>query len=760
MPHCDSRLHVQGESEFVDDTPPPRDMLHAAVLGAPVAHGKIESLDTSKATEIDGLVAVIRFEDIPGKGYIGALIDDEPLFAHDEILYHSQPIALVVAESAALARRAVSLIKVEALALPVVTCPREAFKQGKLLQPIRVYEKGNVDAEWAHCSHVVEGSVTVGGQEHLYLETNRARVVPQEEGRVKVYSSTQSPSSVQKSVASVLGIPMHLVEVDVMRIGGGFGGKEDQATHWACMAAVAARRLRKPVQLVLNREEDMRMTGKRHPYEQDFKIGLDSDLKIRAYQIEHYQNAGAYMDLSAAVLERSILHSTNAYAIPHVRIHGAVCQTNLPPNTAYRGFGAPQGMFGLEAAFSKAAREIGVDREVIQERNLITDPYTFHYGQSIDRPRIGEAWGRLKKYYDLSAVKGNVDHFNRSHHGQKKGYALMPVCFGISFTRTFLNQGSALVHVYADGSVSVASGGVEMGQGISSNLITLAANAFGIQPNRIKYNSVNTSRIANISPSAASSTTDLNGGAVLVACEKIMGGLRSVAASRLSVPEESILISDETVFADGSETDLSWTELVGEAYRASVALMAHGFYATPKIGFNNDTGKGIPFHYYSQGACLVEATVDCLRGRYSIDSAKIVHDLGRPIVPTIDRGQIEGGLAQGLGWVALEELCFTKDGVLATDSLSRYKLPDNEFLPDEFKVEFLEPKIGPGGPAGSKAVGEPPFMYGIAAYFAILKAIEAFREQQGVETDSNEVIAMPMTPERVLTQLYPNLRTV
>lgn len=755
MRHCDSRLHVTGKSDFVDDPPPPLGTLHAAVFGSPIAHGNITALDTTRASKMPGVEAVLTLDDIPGDGVIGPLVQDEPLFARGEVMYHGQPIALVVAESSSIARKAAALIQASIKPLPIVTCPRDAFEKGSVLQPAHVFSKGDVEVSWPKCAFVFEGSVDLGGQEHLYLETNRARAIPEDDGRMKVYSSTQSPSSVQQSVAQILGVPMHRVEVDARRIGGGFGGKEDQATHWACMAALAASHLHRPVQLVVNRLEDMQMTGKRHPYKQDYKIGLDERGKILAYQVDHYQNAGAYTDLSPAVLERSILHSSNAYAIPNLLIQGTSCRTNLPPNTAFRGFGAPQGMFAMEAAIHDAAKHMGMDPHEIQERNLLSNGYAFHYGQTLDDCSMAQSWQEAKDKFDLNGVKERVAHFNAAHPGTKKGFALMPVCFGIGFTRTFLNQGSSLVHVYLDGSVGLTSGGVEMGQGVSSNLIAIAARTLGIHPERIQYRGANTSRIANASPSAASSTTDLNGNAVIVACEKILTGLKKVAAQHFGTTAEAMAIKDETVCSAGVPTDWNWDTLVVEAHRSSVALMAHGFYTPPGLHFDHATGKGNPFNYYSFGVSLIEVTVDCLRGTYTLDSARVVHDLGRTIIPGIDLGQVEGGLAQGLGWVALEDLAYDNEGKLVSQALSTYKIPDNNFLPDEIEVKFLEHTRKRSGPMGSKAVGEPPLMYGIGAFFAIQQAIHAFNKQQsGKDGCVDNVTVSPMTPEIVLLSLY------
>lgn len=748
MRHCDSDLHVTGRSEYTDDVPPPAGMLHGVVFGSPIAHGKIQNLDTSAALKMEGVRAVYTFDDIPGTKIIGAVIADEPLFAHDEVMYQGHPLAMIVADTVENARKALTVCKVEIDPLPVTICPREAYKAGDMHIPERTFTKGDVDSVWDQCDYVIEGKVDLAGQDHLYLETNRARAVPREDGQVQVFSSTQSPSAAQKWIAAVLGVPMHKVEVDVKRLGGGFGGKEDQATHWACMASIAAVDLQIPVQIVLSRVEDMKMTGKRHPYKQDFKIGLTKEGKILALDVAHYQNSGAFVDLSPPVLERTVLHSTNCYAIPHVRILAAACRTHLVPNTAYRGFGGPQGMFPAEAAIYKAATVMGVTPEWIQERNLVTDGYQFHYGQIIEASTMERTWSEAFESFDLDGIKQRTKEYNESHVGSKKGYALMPVCFGISFTKTFLNQGSSLVHVYTDGSVSVTTGGIEMGQGVSSNMIAIVSRVFGISHERVRCNSTNTSRIANISPSAASATSDLNGNATILACEEILVGLKDIASQELGGEPDDITIKDGWVYLKGEATEMDWDQLVLKTYFARVQLMAHGFYTPPGLHYDFTKDFNNPFHYYTYGTCVIETTVDCLRGTYTIDSAKVVHDLGRGIIRSVDLGQVEGGMAQGIGWVTLEELAFNDEGRLLSHALSTYKAPDGDFLPDDMEVKFLENADNPGGPLGSKAVGEPPFMYGIAAFFAIQRAIDAFRM-----TTPDEIIS-PMTPERVLLSLY------
>ena len=768
MNHIDSHLHVRGESQYVDDVPPPARLVHAAVFGSPSAHGLITSLDTAAARAAPGVVAVLTAADIPGVNRFGPIIEDELLLVEREVCFVGHPIALVVAASTHQARQVRDLIRVAIDELPVVTDPRVAFARGDLIHPPRTMASGDVNAAWADCDLVVEGSCAIGGQEHLYLETQRCRAVPAEDGRMQVFSSTQGPAAVQSVVAAVLGIPMHRVEVDVKRLGGGFGGKEDQATHWAAMAALAAAHLGLPVELVLNRLDDIRMTGKRHPYAADFKLGLSAAGKLVAYEANFYQNSGAFADLSPPVLARTLFHATGAYFIPNVRVTAAPCRTNLQPHTAFRGFGGPQGMFVIEAAIAKAAAALGVAAADIQRANLLRDGDVFHYGQRVEASRAERTWDELQAAFAVDGIRQRVGEFNRDHCAHKKGWAMMPVCFGISFTKSHLNQGSALVHVYADGSVGVTTGGIEMGQGISSNVAAVVAHSFGIDQARVRIESTNTTRIANMSPSAASATTDLNGNAALAAVATILDGMREVAAQELGVADPAtVSIAGERVQVAGTPTALGWGDLVGLTYRSRRRLSAHGYYATPHIHYDERREHGRPFSYHVYGAAVFEVTVDCLRGTYVVDQVKIVHDLGRSINPSVDRGQVEGGLAQGMGWMTMEELQWDEQGHCLSHALSTYKAPDVYFMPDDLVVKFLEPgpkkltsgrclgiatvrtpEKNPYGPLGSKAVGEPPLMYGIGVFFALRNAIQAFRP------DAELRLNAPMTPERVLLELY------
>ena len=749
MKHIDAVSHTRGESQYVDDMPQPSEMLYAAVFSSPVMHGKIMALHVQDACSMDGIVAVLTSKDIPGENQIGPIIQDEELLASAEVCYVGQPVALVIGTSPEIARKGVRKITIDVEQLPAITDPKEAFSKGNIIGSPRTFILGDVEATWQKCDLVLEGVCDIGGQEHVYLETQRARAIPLEENNLCIYSATQGPSAVQRHAAKVLGLPDHNIEVDVKRLGGGFGGKEDQATPWACMAALAAWHTKKPVELVLGRADDIKMTGKRHPYKSDFKIGVTREGKILAYEANHYQNSGATADLSPAVLERTLFHGTNSYFIPNVKIFGVCCRTNLPSNTAFRGFGGPQGMFVIESAIAKVAEKLDIPREEIQTKNLLKENDLFPYGQRVRNCRSLLTWNKAVEKYKLNEIRKRVEDYNKTHFEIKKGIAVMPICFGISFTTTYMNQASALVHVYTDGSISVSTGGVEMGQGLKSNIASIAAKGFGIRDARIKIESTNTTRVANMSPSAASATTVLNGNATLMAIGQVLDRLKSMVAKELGVQDKGrITIVNEKVLCDGRETDWTWDRLVQTAHLNRIDLSAHGFFATPEIYFDKIKEKGHPFAYHIFGTAIIEVTLDCLRGTYDIDSVKIVHDLGRPLSELVDRGQIEGGLAQGLGWMTIEDLSFNEKGQLLSGALATYKVPDVYFMPDDIELTFLEDEGNTLGPYGNKAVGEPPLMYGIGVFFAIRCAMRAFRPQKEF------ALASPLTPERVLLQLY------
>lgn len=747
MKNIDAYTHVRGESLYLDDIPLIRGTLFGASFGSPVAHGIIRELDLSEAAALPGVVRIFTCKDITGENQIGGIVPDEPLLAGHDVHFCGMPVAFVVAESIEIARAAVKKIKLSIEPLPVITDPREARALGKLIIPPRTFQLGNTTDSWSKCTHIFEGRADTNGQEHLYIETQGAYAVPQEYNAIKIYSSTQGPTAVQRAVSRVLGLPMHLVEVEVNRLGGGFGGKEDQANTWAALCALAAHLLKRPVKYSLHRMEDMAMTGKRHPYSADFRIGLNEELKIMAYEVTFYQNAGASADLSPAVMERTLFHCTNSYYIPNVKATAYSCRTHLPPNTAFRGFGGPQGMFMIESAIAKAAEALGVDASVIQEKNLLQTGDEFPYGQKA-QSEAPECWHKAKELYDHTAMRKEVEAFNASNKWFKKGLACMPVCFGISFTKTLMNQARSLVHVYTDGSVGITTGAVEMGQGVNTKILQVAAQVFSIQPDKIKIHTTNTFKIANTSPSAASATADLNGKATLLACTAIVERLKKMVAEELNADTAGITLKDEYVWVNGQRTDLDWRSLIMAGHTKRIGLSEHAHYATPDIHFDATKEKGHPFAYHVYGTALVGVTVDCIRGTYTVDSVKVVHDFGASMNTAVDLGQIEGGIVQGIGWMTMEEVIYDDAGKLRSNALSTYKVPDIYSVPEEIAVDFLQTPHDNLAIFRSKAVGEPPLMYGIGAYFALRNAVRAFN-QSGLFPFS-----APMTPEKVLLALY------
>jgi xanthine dehydrogenase large subunit len=749
MKNIDSASHVRGESIYVNDIPVMEGTLFGAVFGSPIAHGRITGLDCAEALACEGVEAILTVKDITGINEIGGILPDEELIADHEVHFIGMPIALVLARTEDLAKRARRKIKVTIEPLPALVTAREAFAAKSFICPSRTFNMGDVEAGWSQCAHVIEGQAEMGGQEHVYLETQSAYAYPMELGGVKIHSSTQATKYVQRGVARVLGIPMHKVEVDTNRIGGGFGGKEDQATPFACLAAMGAFRLKKPVKLILSRADDMVMTGKRHPYSVDFKIGLSKDLKILCYDMTAFQNAGAAADVSPAVMERTLFHGTSSYFIPNARITCHSCKTHLPPNTAFRGFGAPQSMFALESAIMKAAVTLGVDPSEIQQRNLLQEGDEFPYGQIAKNCNAKACWDTASRDFQVEKLKAQVAEFNRSNTQFKQGISMFPLCFGVSFTHTSLNQGRALVHVYTDGSVSVSTGVIEMGQGVNTKILQAAARTFSIAPERITVHSTNTSRIANASPTAASTGADLNGKATIMACEAILGRMKGAAAQALRAQDPSeIELRDEVIYHNGRKTDLQWNKLVMLMDDNRLALSEHAHYATPMIHFNQAKEKGHPFAYHVYGTAVTVATVDCLRGTYAIDRVDVVHDFGASMNLDIDIGQVEGGLVQGIGLMTIEELLIGPDGRNVYDTLSSYKVPDIYSVPKSIVVQPLDTKPDALALLGSKALGEPPLIYGIGSYFAILKAVRAFNPEQKLE------LWAPMTHQKCLMALY------
>ena len=748
MKNIDSKSHVRGESVYLDDVPSLEGTLFACVYDSPTAHGKLKNIDTTEAEKCAGVVKIITAKDLIGNNEIGNILHDEPLFADDEVHFCGMPVALVLAETEEQARASAKLISVDIEPLEIVTDAREAQAKGELIAPPKHFKLGDSENAFLTSEHIFEGRADVNGQEHLYIETQGAYTIPTEQNGLKIYSSTQGPTAVQRAVSRVTALPMHKIEVDVTRLGGGFGGKEDQANAWAALCAVGTQLTKKPVKYALHRMEDMRMTGKRHPYSADYKIGLDKNLKIIAYEVVFYQNAGAACDLSLPVLERTLFHCTNSYFIPNVSATAYSCKTNLPPNTAFRGFGGPQGMFVIESAIAHAADKLNISRDEIQRKNLIKDGDEFPYGQIAESEAI-TSWMQADEKYDFTKLKKEADKFNKQNKFIKKGVALMPICFGISFTKTAMNQARSLVHVYTDGSVAVSTGAVEMGQGVNTKIAQVAAKVFSMPISRVKIHTTNTLRIANTSPTAASAAADLNGKATEIACETILQRLKEVAAPLVEAKSaDDVSFQNGFVFRSGESTDFDWITIINEAHLNRVNLSEHAHYATPGLSFDWSVAKGHPFAYHVYGTAIVGVTVDCLRGIYEVDYVKCCHDFGSSMNTSVDFGQIEGGIVQGIGWMTMEEIFYDESGKLRSNALSTYKIPDIYSVPKTIDFVPLENSRENLAIFNSKAVGEPPLMYGIGAYFAIREAVKAFNSESSPKFDA------PFTPEKVLMNLY------
>jgi xanthine dehydrogenase large subunit len=757
MKNLDSKTHVRGESVYLDDIPLLRGTLFACVFDSPVAHGKLKSVDISKAETCAGVHKIILAKDIVGENQIGGVVPDEPLLADAEVHFQGMPIAIVLADSEEQARHAAKQITAEIEPLPVVTDPRVAYANNDLIVPPKRFKLGDTETAFQNCEYVFAGRTEQNGQEHLYIETQGAYAIPAEQSGMKIYSSTQGPTAVQRAVSRVTNLPMHQIEVDVTRLGGGFGGKEDQANAWAAICAAGTQLTRRPVKYALHRMEDMRMTGKRHPYSSDYRVGLDKDLKIVAYEAEFFQNAGASADLSPPVLERTLFHCTNSYYIPNVTVAAYSCRTHLPPNTAFRGFGGPQGMFVIEAAIAHAAEKLGVSSGEIQRKNLLQNGDEFPYGQ-LAESEAETTWSQADDKFNFAALQNEADEFNKTSKYLKKGVALMPICFGISFTKTPMNQARSLVHVYTDGSVAVSTGAVEMGQGVNTKMAQVAAEVFSLPIESVRVHTTNTLRIANTSPTAASAAADLNGKATLMACEEISRRLKEVALPLVEAQSiEDITLENGFVCNKGEKTSLDWNTLLNEAYLQRVSLSEHAHYATPGINFDWGTAKGHPFAYHVYGTAITGVTVDCLRGRYEVDYVKACHDFGSSMNTAVDFGQIEGGIVQGIGWMTMEEVVYDAEGKLRSNALSTYKVPDIHSVPREIEFIPLETDRENLAIFNSKAVGEPPLMYGIGAYFAIRNAIKAFNKVEADTADGagpNPAFDAPFTPEKVLLNLY------
>ncbi|MDD4686487.1 MAG: molybdopterin-dependent oxidoreductase [Candidatus Cloacimonadaceae bacterium] len=748
--HISGKLHVSGRSRFIGDEAPLQGMLYAKFLFSPIAHARIKMLDFSVAKALPGVHAVIGAQDIPGENMIGHVIKDEPLFPETEIMYYFQPLAMVLAEDESIAEAAVSKIKLEYEKLKPVLEIEEADKQKAWYIPERKIECGDVHKALQHSEHVLTGSSFSGGQEHFYMESQRVRAIPEDHDLIHLLCATQSTMEVQEVTAHVLGIPAHRIAVEVPRLGGAFGGKERSATIWGAMAALGAYLTQRPVQVLLSRHEDMRATGKRHPFLSNWKVGFDKNGRINAWDVELLCNGGAYADLSVAILERAMFHADNIYYIPDVRIRGRACITNLPPNTAFRGFGGPQGIYVIESVIEKIAAFLKKDPLEIRMLNAYKNGDLAPYGQKIQEATANKMLSLVANNANYTKMRAEIDSFNAKNQTHKQGIGIMPVKFGISFTTAFLNQGSALIWIYIDGSVSVSTGGVEMGQELNSKIAAVVAKVLGLPFHRIRVESSHTQRTGNASPTAASTGSDINGNAARIAAEKLRHNLETVA--KLMIKEQKGYEPSQITFADGyvfsedmQECKIVFSDLIVRAYQERVALGAYGYYATPDLYFDREIGQGHPFHYYVYGATIARVMVNTLSGEHRLLSTHIVHENGNSLHLEIDKGQVMGAFIQGMGWCTMEELVIDSQGRYLSANPSTYKIPGIRDLPEMLDLRLIASESKEASVFGSKAVGEPPFIYGMAVYFALQDAIRSVKTK--VE------LRFPATPEAITEAL-------
>jgi len=741
VPHESANEHVTGRALYTDDLARRfPNLLHAWPVCAPHAHALVTAIDAAPALDEPGVVHVLTGADVPGEGDSGSTRHDEPLFP-GEVMFHRQPVAWILAETLDAAQRASRRVKVDYTPLPAILSIQQAIDEDSFLtEPLRL-DDGDISA-LDRSAVRIDGELTIGGQEHFYLETQASIAWLDETGAVSVHASTQHPTETQEIVARVLGLRAHQVTVECLRMGGAFGGKEVQANAWAAIAALGAWQTRRPVVVRLTRQLDMALTGKRHPFLARYSAGLSADGSLQAVRLALFSDGGWSLDLSEPIMWRALFHCDNAYRLPAVQAIGRVCRTHKTSQTAFRGFGGPQGMLVIEEILALAARRLGLAPEVVRERNFYQPGHSTHYGQKVDgAERMGVIWQHLKTTSGFDERREAIARFNAAHTHQKRGLAITPAKFGISFTATFFNQAGAIVLIYRDGSVQVNQGGTEMGQGLYTKIQQIAAGALGVPLDRVRVMSTRTDKVPNTSATAASAGTDLNGAAVADACAQIRERLIEVAADVCGCNRSEVVFGGDGVSA-GSR-GIAFHELCELAYKRRVPLFAHGFYRTPDIHFDQATGRGRPFYYYAYGAAVSEVEVDGFTGAYRLLRTDIVQDVGDSVSPLVDRGQTEGGFIQGVGWLTLEELLWDDEGRLATGSASTYKLPSWSEVPDVFNVEFLAGATQPGTIGGSKAVGEPPLMLAMSVREALRDAVAAFGEQERVTFDS------PATPERV-----------
>ena len=732
LPHDAARQHVSGSARYVDDIPTPQGTLHLAFGLSSCAAGQIKSVDLDAVRACPGVHLVLEAKDLPHANDVSPSAHDEPLLADGRVHYAGQPIFLVVADSHHLARRAARLAKIEITAEPaILTIDQALAAESRFEDGPRIYTKGNAANAMHDAAHRLQGQINLGGQEHFYLEGQAALALAGDHGDMVIHSSTQHPTEIQHKVAEALNIAQHAVRVEVRRMGGGFGGKESQGNALAVACALAASFTGRPCKMRYDRDDDFIITGKRHDCRIEYHVGFDDSGRVQALEFTHYFRCGWALDLSLPVADRAMLHADNAYDLPHVTITSHRLKTNTQSATAFRGFGGPQGMVGIERVMDHIAHSLACDPAEVRRRNYYPEmtcepaarPSITPYQMEVTDFILGDMTDSLLQRCDYHARKAEVARWNGQNTLLKRGIAFSPVKFGISFTLTHLNQAGALVQIYTDGSVLINHGGTEMGQGLFQKLTQVAARSLGAQQAVIRASATDTSKVPNTSATAASSGADLNGMAVQAACETLMGRLKDHLAEHYGVNATEISVAEGQVTAPG--LSLTWQEMIASAYQARVSLSATGFYKTPDIAWDRIKGVGRPFLYFAYGAAVTEVVIDTLTGENRILRCDILHDCGASLNPALDIGQIEGGFVQGAGWLTMEELVWDAAGHLKTHAPSTYKIPACSDRPEVFNVDLWPGQNSQKTVYRSKAVGEPPFMHGISAFLALSNAVSA-----------------------------------
>jgi len=748
-PHESARAQVTGDATYVDDITELRGTLFAAPILSTVAHGRLQGVDTAEALAMPGVRDVVLARDIPGSAMLASFAGDEPIFATDTVQHIGQVVGLVLATDMMAARRAARKVRLRIDPLPAILTVQQAMQTESYVLPPVFVRRGDAKAALARAPHQLSGTLEVGGQEHFYLEGQVAYAVPQEQNQWLVYSSTQHPGEVQHWVAHALGIDNHAVRVECRRMGGGFGGKETQAGHLAVWSAIAAAKHRCPVKLRLDRDDDFLVTGKRHPFSYQYTVGYDADGLLCGLQLALAANCGFSADLSGPVADRAVFHCDNAYYLADVDIASYRCKTHTQSHTAFRGFGGPQGVILIETILGNIARLLGLDPLAVRRRNLygISERNVTHYQMPVEDNILEPLIAQLAESSDYARRRDAIAHWNRSSTVIKRGIALTPVKFGISFTATLFNQAGALVHVYTDGSVQVNHGGTEMGQGLNTKVAQVVADELGVAFEKVLATASDTSKIPNASATAASAGTDLNGRAAQFAARHVRDNLAQFVCGLDGCGAGAIRFAGGQVISPAQSR--SFEEVVRLAYANRIQLWSDGFYRTPKIHYDKTTLTGRPFYYFAYGAACTEVAIDTLTGESRVLKVDILHDVGRSINPAIDIGQIEGGFVQGMGWLTTEQLVWNDKGYLSTHAPSTYKIPATGDIPEHFKVDLWPEPNREDNVFGSKAVGEPPLMLAISVFEALRAAAAA------VDPDGRDPVHMtaPATAENVLSAL-------